>query len=104
MEHSTDFASSLTTIPIAAPGKVGVNIIDISFCNYKFGQDEQGRITLGYINELKTAAETLYTADELIGDVEAVHQKGGLVKLSFGGATFSMATGVPSVAAATEFA
>ena len=104
MEHSTDFASSLKTIPIASPGTVGVNIIDISFCNYHFGEDDQGRITLGYINELKTPDETLYTVDELIADVKAVHKKGGLVKLSFGGATFSMATGVADVGSAAEFA
>ena len=104
MEHSTDFASSLQSIPYASPGKVGVNVVDISFCDYSFGEDEQGRITLGFINTLKTADKTLYTVDELIADVAAVHAMGGLVKLSFGGATFSMATHIPTPEAAVDFA
>ncbi len=83
---------------------MGVDIVDISFSNYHFGEDEQGRITIGYINELKTADESIYDVDKLIADVQAVHKKGGKVKLSFGGATFSMSTGVPSVEAASAFA
>ena len=59
---------------------------------------------MGFVNEMKMADGSIFDVDKMIAAVDAVHKKGGLVKISFGGATFSMSTYIKNVDDAKEFA
>ena len=59
---------------------------------------------MGFVNDMKTADGSKFDVDKMIAAVDSVHKKGGLVKISFGGATFSMSTYIKSADDAKEFA
>ena len=59
---------------------------------------------MGFVNDMKTANGSKFDVDKMIAAVDSVHKKGGLVKISFGGATFSMSTYIKSADDAKEFA
>jgi len=105
MPHTSDFSSSLKGIPVSKVGSsTGVNIVDIAFGDYTFGRDSKGRITIGFLNSQQASDGSSYDVDDLIADVNSIHSRGGKVKLSFGGATFSMGWHIQSSQEATAFA
>ncbi len=83
-----DYCSQLGDIP-AGNGAGKVNAVSIAFADYTFSTDQSGNMTIGYVNEQMTV-------QQLKDGINSIHQKGGKVKLSLGGATFSMATKVKS--------
>mmetsp|Transcript_18680 Transcript_18680/g.33800 ORF Transcript_18680/g.33800 Transcript_18680/m.33800 type:complete len:322 (-) Transcript_18680:46-1011(-) len=104
MDRTTDYASSFSKIAYGSIGSgAHLNIVDLSFADYTFGRDSQNRITIGYINQQTAPDGSIYDVDKLKADIDSVHSKGGLVKLSFGGATFSMSRAITSTSAADSF-
>ena len=105
MRFPTDYAAYM---PNATYGKIGsgkgYNTVNVAFGDYTFGSDENGEITIGYVNSMYNHKGELYTPAKLREDVDALHGHGAQVKISFGGATFSMASHISSEAQAKEFA
>ncbi len=89
------YCSQLSEVPMGL-GNGKVNVIDLAFGNYSYSKDGQG-ITIGYLNDQ-------ITPDQLQQDVVAIHQSAGKVKLSLGGATFSMGSVVKDETTATQLA
>lgn len=92
----SDYGSQLENIPVGN-GDGKINVVSIAFGDYSFGKDNQGNITIGYL-------DGLMSAQELQQAVDKIHRNGGKVKLSLGGATFSMSTVVKSQADAETLA
>lgn len=104
MDRTSDYASSFSKVAYGSIGSgSNLNIVDLSFSDYTFGRDSQGRLTIGYINYQTAPDGSTYTVDKLKADIQAVHSKGGIVKLSFGGATFSMSRVITSYSSADNF-
>jgi len=82
-----DFGAFLKDIPASPPGSCkGVNLINISFGDYSGG-------TGGH-----------ESTDEIIKEgIEAIHAKGGLVKIALGGALYSMGAYIRTPEEATKF-
>lgn len=87
-DYPDDFAALLKDVPASAPGACsGVNLVNIAFGDYSGGIAGQE------------------AREEVIREgIEAVHQKGGLVKIALGGALYSMGQYVTDVGQAAQFA
>merc|ERR1711934_396149 len=84
-KYPSDFGALLKDVP-AGPCK-GANLINIAFGDYSGGVGGHE------------------ATDEIIREgIEAIHAKGGLVKIALGGALFNMGANVSTVEEATEFA
>mmetsp|Transcript_18681 Transcript_18681/g.33801 ORF Transcript_18681/g.33801 Transcript_18681/m.33801 type:complete len:324 (-) Transcript_18681:182-1153(-) len=104
MDKTTDYASSFSKIIYGAVGSgAHLNVVDLSFGDYTFGRDSENRITIGAINDQTAPDGHSYNVDKLKADINAVHSKGGIVKLSFGGADISMSHAITSNSAADKF-
>jgi len=83
-----DFSAFLAGVPASPVGScTGSNLINIAFADYSGG-----------------IAGHAATEEIIREGVAAIHSAGGLAKLALGGATASMATYLPSPAAARQFA
>jgi len=85
--YPSDFGAFLKDMPASPPGSCkGVNLINISFGDYSGG-------TGGH-----------ESTDAIIKEgIEAIHAKGGLVKIALGGALYSMGAYITTPAQATQF-
>jgi len=87
-DHPGDFAAFLEDVPVSSVGSCsGVNLVNIAFGDYSGG-----------------VAGHEATEDIIRKGIQAIHQKGGFVKIALGGAKYSMSFHVHSVEDATEFA
>jgi chitinase len=104
MGKVNDYASDLSKIPMSAAGSGSkINIITIAFCDYSYFKDSNNNLLFGYINTLTGPSGQVFGLADLKAAVNAIHAKGGLVKVSFGGATFSMSGVITNQAAAETF-
>merc|ERR1711942_170905 len=85
--YQNDFGAFLKDMPASAPGSCkGVNLINISFGDYSGGIGGH-ESTEAIIRE----------------GIQAIHDKGGLVKIALGGALYSMGAYIQTPAQATAF-
>jgi len=87
-DYPEDFAAFLADVPAAPIGSCkGVNLVNIAFGDYSDGISGHE------------------STDEIIRDgIEAIHEKGGYVKIALGGALYSMSSHITSELEATKFA
>merc|ERR1712179_158929 len=87
-KYPSDFGALLKDVPAGPVGSCkGANLINIAFGDYSGGVGGHE------------------ATDEIIREgIEAIHAKGGLVKIALGGALFNMGAYVSTVEEATEFA
>lgn len=86
MSNTNDYCALLTGMPMGT-GVGKVNVATIAFGDYTFGTDQSGNMTIGFVNDQMSVAS-------LKQNVQQVHSQGGKVKLSLGGATFSMSNAI----------
>lgn len=104
MQRLSDYSSDLSQIPVSAVGSGSkINIISIAFCDYSFSRDSSNNLLFGYVNSLASPTGQPFGFSALKSAVNAIHSKGGKVKISFGGATFSMSQQVTSQSSAETF-
>lgn len=91
MTNESDYGSQITKLDVCSPGSgSGINIVDIAFGDYRLEKMPDGKWSLGYVNEQVKADGQIFTPYDLRAAVDYIHDRGGKVKISFGGATFSM--------------
>ena len=104
MEYPGDYGALMTNADYGGFGSgKGYNTVNIAFGDYTFAADENGELSIGFVNEQYTASGELYTPEKMRADIEAMHQLDVQVKVSFGGATFSMASHINSEHQAKSF-
>jgi len=87
-DYPEDFGAFLKDIPVGPPGScAGANVVNIAFGDYSGG-------IVGQESDDNVVRE----------GIEAIHAKGGLVKIALGGALFSMGQYVTSPEDALHFA
>lgn len=87
-DYPDDFGAFLKDVPVGPPGScAGANVVNIAFGDYSGG-------ILGQEADDRVVRE----------GIDAIHAKGGLVKIALGGALYSMGQYVTSVEDAARFA
>jgi len=87
-DYPDDFGAFLKDVPVGPPGScAGANVVNIAFGDYSGG-------ILGQEADDRVVRE----------GIDAIHAKGGLVKIALGGALYSMGQYVTSVEEAKRFA
>jgi len=86
-DYPQDYCAEMKDVPASPVGSTsGANIINISFADYTGG-----------FNGIEC------DISNVVAGIEAVHQAGGLVKVAFGGALYSMSLAINDQATAEEF-
>lgn len=104
MTKPNDYLSELAKVPVSPYPAIGaVNVVGISFGDYSYKRDSQNVISIGYINSQVMSNGQVFSPDELRSAIRLLKENGAKVKLSFGGATFSMSSQVKSIPDAEDF-
>lgn len=82
--NPTNYCSQLEDVP-AGTGIGKVNVVSIAFGDFTFARDDEGSWTIGYVNDR-------ISVQDLKNAIHKIHLKGGKIKLSLGGGTFSMSS------------
>lgn len=104
MTKPNDYASDLSKIPVSSiPVKGAANVVSIAFGDYSYSRDSSNSILIGYLNQQVMKNGQIFGAKELRSAVNCLKLNGGKVKLSVGGATFSMSSYIKSLPDADKF-
>jgi len=104
MMKSNDYNSDLSKIPVGPIGSGSkINIVSIAFTDYSFTRDSGNNLLFGYLNNLAGPNRQTFGFTAMKNAITALKNKGGKVKISFGGATFSMSRQVTSQATGETF-
>jgi len=86
-DYPEDYCANMRDVPATPIGSTsGANIINIAFADYSGG-----------LNGIES------NISNVVEGIEAVHNAGGLVKVAYGGALFSMSSAVSDEATAEQF-